>query len=161
MSSDLGEEVDGASHGPEGRRGDVAVGRLQRPRRVVPEAGRERDARAAACCRLLRGIRRDGTIQQAADVRGEPLAVLAPRSSRSSLRVLPWAPAATRESAAWMDSGEKTRFWLLEADNLFVRRLDSTVRPELVALFRAAAAAAAVSMANQSIFKMCFGVSRY
>jgi len=60
-----------------------------------------------------------------------------------------------------MDSGEKTRFWLLEADNLFVRRLDSTVRPELVALFRAAAAAAAVSMANQSIFKMCFGVSRY
>jgi len=74
MSSDLGEEVDGASHGPEGRRGDVAVGRLQRPRRVVPEAGRERDARAAACCRLLRGIRRDGTIQQAADVRGEPLA---------------------------------------------------------------------------------------
>ena len=34
---------------------------------------------------------------------------LAPRASRSSLRVRPLAPAAASESAEYMDRGEKTR----------------------------------------------------
>jgi len=66
MPTDLVEEVNGAHDGPEGGGGDVAVRRLQRPRGVVPEAGRVGHVRTAV---LHAG--RDGLLHHCPDVRVE------------------------------------------------------------------------------------------
>lgn len=102
----LSLEVYGVGLGLVLAHGDVTEGFLERQRRVDEDAVGEGDARAAGA-----GSVGEDELHQLLGERVEALGAPGPPSAEASWsRVAPPAPAATRLSATWRDSGEKATF---------------------------------------------------